>query len=131
MWLDRQVNKDTGEPQNYWNTMPIYPWHRNGSLTNYGKIDNPDNLKSVLKSKTFSNLRVCLPTHFIDRPYQMTISDVSLWSDINSESICKINTSSLWGIHDIIYRGSSDKVLTYEGDKKFDELGIRSSRGLD
>lgn len=129
LWLDAVAkgNNEAIPTSKLAATFPIYPWHRKGSLSNQGKITSIENRKSILKSKTLSNLRICLPPKFIDNEYSIKISDVELWQNEEpNNTIKKINVKDIWGIdEDIVYRGNIDKVLTYEGDGKYDETTIR------
>ena len=106
---------------------PIYPWHRNGSLSNQGKTDSSENRKSLLKTKVMSSLRICLPSVYLDEEYNMNISNVELWNDTDTTSTIKVlNTKDMWGTSTgIIYKGNIDKILTCEGDGDYDEHKIR------
>lgn len=105
---------------------PIYPWHRNGSLSNQGKTDSSENRKSLLKTKVMSSLRICLPSVYLDEEYNMNISNVELWNDTDINTIKVLNTKDMWGTStDIIYKGNIDKILTCEGNGNYDEHKIR------
>ena len=106
---------------------PIYPWHRNGSLSNQGKTDSSENRKSLLKTKVMSSLRICLPSVYLSEEYNMVISNVELWSDTDTSNTIKVlNTGSLWNTTvNAIYKGDVDKVLTCEGNGDYDEHKIR------
>lgn len=134
MWIDGvAVGTDETTPGYAYSnramaTFPIYPWHRKGSLSNQGKTTDSNNRKSLLKSKTMSNLRICLPTAYLssDKEYTMEISNVEVWNSTETtNTIKKLNTSSLWNIQsDVIYKGDIDKVLACEGDASYDESFI-------
>ena len=106
---------------------PVYPWHRNGSLSNQGKTDSSENRKSLLKTKVMSSLRICLPSVYLSEEYNMVISNVELWSDTDTSNTIKVlNTGSLWNTTvNAIYKGDVDKVLTCEGNGDYDEHKIR------
>lgn len=133
MWIDGiAINTDETYPSEVGGvkgaaSYPVYPWHRNGSLSNQGKTDTPDNRKSLLKTKVMSSLRICLPSVYLGSEYNMNISNVELWQSTDTTNTIKVlNTSDLWNIStNVIYKGDIDKVLTCEGDGKHDEHQIR------
>lgn len=108
-------------------TYPIYPWHRSGSLSNQGRITNTSNKKSVLKTKTLSNLRIGLPSRYFSNIYDLNTSNIELWSSKNTTNDIKVlKTSELWGINtDIIYKGNIDTLITFTG-KKFQDRKIET-----
>lgn len=105
---------------------PVYPWHRNGSLSNQGKTDSSENRKSLLKTKVMSSLRICLPSVYLSEEYGMEISNVELWNSTDTSNTIKVlNTSSLWNTSvNVIYKGDIDKVLTCEGNGKYDDAPV-------
>nr|DAY45714.1 MAG TPA: stabilization protein [Crassvirales sp.] len=122
MWVDGITSKNdpkapitnNGGTKYTLASYPIYPWHRKGSLSNQGKTEKPEDRKSVLISKTMSNLRVCLPPHYLSDSHPMGISNVELWDkDDNQNTIKVLKVKNLWGIEDdITYKGDIDKILT-------------------
>ena len=111
-------------------SFPIYPWHRNGSLNNQGKTDSSDNRKSLLKDKVMSNLRICLPSEYLDSTsdeayYNIPISNVELFSS----DVVSNKTLDLWE-EKLIYRGNIDSIITFDGDGKFDERAISVQNAL-
>lgn len=116
-WVDSvALNKDAYQPEDregyYWYaSFPIYPWHRAGSLNNQGSVTDPDTKKSVLKHKVMSNLRIGLPTRYLDKSYDdLQISNIELF---NSEQV-EVKRLKVWG-KEINYYGNVDKALTVEG----------------
>lgn len=116
-WVDSlALSKDTYQPESkegyYWYaSFPIYPWHRGGSLNNQGNVTDPNTKKSVLKHKVMSNLRIGLPTRYLDKSYDdLQISNIELF---NSEQV-ELKKLKVWG-KEINYYGNVDKALVVEG----------------
>lgn len=116
-WVDSlALSKDTYQPEKnkgyYWYaSFPIYPWHRGGSLNNQGNVTDPNTKKSVLKHKVMSNLRIGLPTRYLDKSYDdLQISNIELF---NSEQV-ELKKLKVWG-KEINYYGNVDKALAVEG----------------
>lgn len=127
-WVDRVMLAEDGNEgvfdyNSYIAAFPIYPWHRKGSLSNQGRISKEENKKSILKTKTLSNLRVCLPSRFLNVSYNMGISNVEIWGNYNTTNDIKVlKTSELWNIKtDIIYKGDIDALLTFENEREIEE----------
>lgn len=116
---------DETSPTKGWSaSFPIYPWHRNGSLNNQGKTDSSANRRSLLKDKVMSNLRICLPSEYLDSTskehyYNIPISNVELFSS----DVVSNKTLDLWE-EKLIYRGNIDSIITFEGNGEFDERAI-------
>lgn len=106
-------------------SFPVYPWQRNGSLSNQGKTDDSDNRKSVLTRKVMSNLRSCLaPVYFdtingINDSYKVSIEDIQLFNGVDSALI----QLEAWG-NKLNYYGDVDQLLAYTGDGKYDECAV-------
>lgn len=118
-----------------WNTgFVVYPWHRNGSLTNEYTLDG-DKRHSTLQYKKMSNLRYSYNTYYFDLnkiwkayiagdPSKTGISGVKLFNSNELTSV-KIPSPLPSIIDDITYYGNVDKILIPSKSSSDKEKGYK------
>jgi hypothetical protein len=68
-WFDdlSDYKKDTGNSNNLTTGFLVYPWHRNGSLNNFGTPDSDHPTRpAMLQYKKMSNLRFSYTSVYLD-----------------------------------------------------------------
>lgn len=97
----------------------VYPWHRNGSLTNSGVPEAEATRPAHLKNKKMSNLRYSYYTEYLNTPWNAYIDDdpdyngitpVSIFNS-NELSILKIPSPENSNLQELNYSGNIDKII--------------------
>lgn len=128
--LSRYKHSDQN-PNQYTTGFVVYPWHRNGSLNNFGlpTAEQPTR-PAMLDKKKMSNLRYSYTSVYFRAAnvwyaYQegstlkTGISGVNIWNS-TEQSVIRIPAPLNSGLKDLNYYGNIDKVLNVSrvGDRK-------------
>ena len=95
-------------------TYPIYPWHRNGSLTAQAAPTGNDVWYAMLDTKIMASLRESAFAIHTD-PLEMNISKVSIYQDDNVPIRIEEDPNNFLYQGTKVYMGSIDTVLTHTG----------------
>lgn len=107
---------------------PLYPWQKSNSLNNQGNMEDASNRRSILKNKVMSNLRVALPTRFVNPLNFNNIPNVELYSSSQSEFV-RVYTDDT---HYFSYFGNVESTLNTSTDGEPIYIGaIAESNSLD
>lgn len=124
-WFDdlSDYKKDTGNSNNLTTGFLVYPWHRNGSLNNFGTPDSDHPTRpAMLQYKKMSNLRFSYTSVYLDSnhvwnayvqgdTYKTGISGVNIF-DSNEQELIRIPAPKNSGLPDLNYYGNIDKVVS-------------------
>ena len=107
---------------------PLYPWQKSNSLNNQGNMEDASNRRSILKNKVMSNLRIALPTRFVNPLNFDNIPNVELYSSSQSEFV-RVYTDDT---HYFSYFGNVESTLNTSTDGEPIYIGaIAESNSLD
>ena len=95
-------------------TYPIYPWHRNGSLTAQEAPTGNDNWIALLETKVMASLRESAKT-LHTTPKEFNITKLSIYQDDNVPIRIEEDPNNFHFQGSKTYMGSVDTVLTHMG----------------
>lgn len=95
-------------------TYPIYPWHRNGSLTAQEAPTGNDNWAALLETKIMASLRESAKTVHTT-PKEFNITKLSIYQDDNVPIRIEEDPNNFHFQGHKTYMGSIDTVLTHMG----------------
>lgn len=145
-YSDLVHNANSGNKESYY-SFPIYTWHRNGSLNNYGTPTGDNQKSAELKHKIFSNIRFSAFTEYLNIPWdagkiitkgsngeeigteddnRQGITETKIFNS-NEVSMVKIPAPLNSGLPDMSYYGNVDTVLAGFGDKNNSDDSLKTS----
>lgn len=132
-WFDdlSRYKESNQNPNQYTTGFVVYPWHRNGSLNNFGLPNSEQPTRpAMLDKKKISTLRYSYTSVYLAQnkiweaqvsgsTTKTGISGVNIWNS-NEQSVIRIPAPKYSGLNDLNYYGNIDKVLSISrvGDKK-------------
>lgn len=139
-WMDK-VSNPVGTQNNMFG-FAVYPWHRNGSLTNAGVPTGDEKRAAMLEKKIQSTIRYSYNSLYYNTAniwkafsqgstVKTGISGVGIF-DSNEQSLIKIPAPSNSNMGDISYYGNVDKVvnITRNGEHRVEGYPIHTTGDL-
>lgn len=128
-WMDGLAKPKTDAYKNKMVGYNVYPWHRNGSLSNYGVPEGDEKRPAMLEQKILSNSRFSFNTLYYnhgsiwkayedDSATKTGISGVSIFNS-NEQTMVKIPAPHNSDMGALSYYGNVDKIvnITKVGDR--------------
>lgn len=118
-WMDNVANPQAGI--NHTVGYAVYPWHRNGSLTNFGIPEGDQKRPAMLEKKLMSNIKYSFNSLYyaynnIWKAYisgsstNTGISGIAIF-DSNEQNLVKIPAPNNSDLNEISYYGNIDKIV--------------------
>lgn len=107
-------SNDSNSPHLY----PIYPWHRNGSLTAQDTPSETDTWFALLDTKVMASIRESAYTKYMS-PLAYEITGLSIYQDDNEPIMLAEDVDNYHFSNEKLYLGSIDTVLTHGNTSYF------------
>ena len=91
---------------------PVYPWHRNGSLTGEGTPTGDDEWSALLETKVMASLRESASTKYIKKETPYYITGFEIYQDDETLLLLEEDTDNWLFNSSKVYAGSMDVALT-------------------